>query len=324
MSEQVEGKPTKSLFIDTLTKDIELIDAVNDLVDNSIDAAFRLKGKVGYTGMHIKIFVSPKMFEIEDNCGGIDLETAQHVAFRLGRPSDTRAQPALIARYGIGMKRAFFKIGRHIVVDSYTKHSHLVVTIPVDQWKKDDSDNWDFTADVFEHLRREVKPALIGTRIEITELHREISREIVTPAFTVKLVEILQKKHKHLLQDGLSIFVGTTRLVPKALTLKNSDLIKPAYFDETFDGRAVKPLIVKIMAGVDESDPKEAGWYVCCNGRFILESDQSIRTGWGEVGDKISIPKSHHQFARFRGYAFFECEDPGRIPWNSTKTGVDM
>ena len=99
MSEPVEGKPTKSLFIDTLTKDIELIDAVNDLVDNSIDAAFRLKRGAGYTGMHIKIFVSPKIFKIEDNCGGIDLETAKHVAFRLGRPSDTRAQPALIPSF---------------------------------------------------------------------------------------------------------------------------------------------------------------------------------------------------------------------------------
>ena len=50
---------------------------------------------------------------------------------------------------------------------------------------------------------------------------------------------------------------------------------------------------------------RRQGWYVCCNGRFILEADQTIKTGWGEVGNKISIPKSHHQFARFRGYAFF-------------------
>ncbi|HWX17380.1 MAG TPA: hypothetical protein VNY07_12410 [Chthoniobacterales bacterium] len=31
----------------------------------------------------------------------------------------------------------------------------------------------------------------------------------------------------------------------------------------------------------------------------------------------------HPQFARFRGYVFFDCDDPSRLQWNSTKTGLN-
>jgi hypothetical protein len=122
---------------------------------------------------------------------------------------------------------------------------------------------------------------------------------------------------------GLEIIANAQRIIPEPFNLKTSEHIVPAFFHESVNGKR-PPLDIKIIGGVDESDAKQAGWYICCNGRFILEADQTTRTGWGEVGDKISIPKSHHQFARFRGFVFFECVDSGRIPWNSTKTGIDL
>ena len=59
-----------------------------------------------------------------------------------------------------------------------------------------------------------------------------------------------------------------------------------------------------------------------CNGRLVLGSDQTDATGWGE-GNGRTIPKYHNQYARFRGYVFFDCDDAGRLPWNTTKSGVD-
>jgi hypothetical protein len=35
------------------------------------------------------------------------------------------------------------------------------------------------------------------------------------------------------------------------------------------------------------------------------------------------VPLYHDQFSRFRGYAFFDSDDPSRLPWTTTKTGVD-
>jgi hypothetical protein len=322
MEAVIEARPTKSLFIQTLTKDIELNDAINDLVDNSVDAAYRLRGKGSFAGLEIKIAYSVKSFSIEDNCGGIDLETAKHVAFRLGRPRDAKPLPGQIGRFGIGMKRAFFKIGRTIVVESTTRSSHLKVPISIADWCKDDDDDWDFKGEMKSDLTNGEGDT--GTRIKITGLYPEIIKELSSPLFTTKLIETLEKKHKQSLQQEMRIFVNQTALVGRPFKLKRSENIKPGVFFQTFNGRTSKPLELTVLAGIDDSNPKEAGWYLCCNGRFILEADQTIKTGWGEVGDKISIPKSHHQFARFRGYAFFECEDPARIPWNSTKTNVDL
>jgi hypothetical protein len=318
----IEAKPSKSLFIQTLTKDIELNDAINDLVDNSVDAAYRLRRKGTFAGLEIKISYSVRSFSIKDNCGGIDLETAKHIAFRLGRPRDAKPLEGQIGRFGIGMKRAFFKIGRTIVVESSTRDSYLKVPISIIDWSKDDDDDWDFKGETKSGLTND--EAKTGTQIKISNLYPEIVKEISSPLFTTKLIETLEKKHKQSLERGIRIFVNQTALVGRPFKLKRSENIQPGVFLETFNGRTSKPLELKVLAGIDDSNPKEAGWYLCCNGRFILEADQTIKTGWGEVGDKISIPKSHHQFARFRGFTFFECEDPSRIPWNSTKTNVDL
>lgn len=38
----------------------------------------------------------------------------------------------------------------------------------------------------------------------------------------------------------------------------------------------------------------------------------------------MKIPEYHSQFYRFRGYAFFEAEDPKKLPWNTAKTNIDL
>jgi hypothetical protein len=50
--------------------------------------------------------------------------------------------------------------------------------------------------------------------------------------------------------------------------------------------------------------------------------DQTIVTGWGEA-DEYAVSRYHNRFARFRGYAFFESDDASKLPWTTTKTGVD-
>ena len=98
--------------------------------------------------------------------------------------------------------------------------------------------------------------------------------------------------------------------------------MKPAYKNIIFNESAPSPIKTKLYAGISESKPSQAGWYVFCNGRMVLEADQSIITGWGE-GEGTTIPKYHNQFARFRGYVFFDSDAAEFLPWNTTKTGVD-
>jgi hypothetical protein len=82
-----------------------------------------------------------------------------------------------------------------------------------------------------------------------------------------------------------------------------------------------------IYAGIGPASPKEAGWYIYCNDRLVLEADKSKITGWDTVRDRdldeLGIQKYHNKFAMFRGVVFFESDKPELIPMTTTKSGID-
>src|ERR1700686_3927704 len=88
--------PTKRLFVEMLTRDIELEDAILDLLDNSVDGAMRSHGydpqaDRPYEGFSASLHFSTERFVIADNCGGIPKELRDS-AFRLGRLDDNIAR----------------------------------------------------------------------------------------------------------------------------------------------------------------------------------------------------------------------------------------
>ena len=108
----IDANPTKGLFIDMLTRDIQLIPAILDLVDNCVDGARRLRGDERFDELEAHINLDENELRVRDNCGGISVEVAKKYAFRFGRPEDTPLIPGSVGRFGVGMKRAFFKLGR--------------------------------------------------------------------------------------------------------------------------------------------------------------------------------------------------------------------
>lgn len=81
----IEGNPTKKFFVEMITRDISIEDAIIDLLDNSIDGANRINSET-YEGLWVRLTINDCQFIIEDNCGGFTLETAKKYAFRFGRP----------------------------------------------------------------------------------------------------------------------------------------------------------------------------------------------------------------------------------------------
>jgi hypothetical protein len=57
------------------------------------------------------------------------------------------------------------------------------------------------------------------------------------------------------------------------------------------------------------------GWTVLCNDRAIIITDRSSKTGWDRF---------HTEFYGFVGFVSFQAADPGKLPWNTTKTDVDL
>lgn len=316
----IEAAPTKDFFIEMLVKDIPLTRAIIDLVDNCVDGALNLRENGDFDGLWVRIEVEEDRFRIADNCGGIPVDMARHYAFRFGRPEGVQLTPRSIGQFGVGMKRAFFKLGREFRVESTTETSHFVVEEDVDKWKKEAK--WEFEFKELEEDLTEIPSDQRGTTIAVTLLHESVSDSFRLDNFRTRLTLELEAAHQFSMNQGLAITLNGIPLQIRHLELLHSDQLKPAHRERIFAEQSPSPVTVKIYAGISESKPSDAGWHLFCNGRMVLEADQTNTTGWGE-GDGKVIPKYHNQFARFRGYTFFDSDDARLLPWNTTKTGVD-
>jgi hypothetical protein len=127
---------------------------------------------------------------------------------------------------------------------------------------------------------------------------------------------------------GLSVTLNKLPITAEPLRLLESTKLSPAFKEITVKEKG-KPVHVKLYCGLGkslnaQSAREEAGWHVFCNGRLILEADKTEATGWGHDEGSISIPGFHNQYNYLRGYAYFDCDDAGRLPWNTTKTGLNL
>jgi hypothetical protein len=81
-TERADASPTKAFFVRMITRDISLEDCIMDLIDNSIDGAWRREGHrpmgleqdVDLSPYGIEIAMSPERFSIIDDCGGMSLD----------------------------------------------------------------------------------------------------------------------------------------------------------------------------------------------------------------------------------------------------------
>ena len=141
----VVADPTKDFFIHMLTRDIGLSRSILDLVDNCIDGALGVRGDNRFDGLNVTLVVDPDRFSIDDNCGGIPLDVARKYAFRFGRPPEAERTRHSIGQFGVGMKRALFKLGSSFRIESTTQASRFVLQEDVDKWITRQSWNFEFS-----------------------------------------------------------------------------------------------------------------------------------------------------------------------------------
>ncbi|MFW7356807.1 MAG: ATP-binding protein [Brucella sp.] len=322
----IDAKPTKGFFIDMLVRDIPIEQAILDLVDNSVDGAKKMlaDGLIeGLGGRFIHISFNEEYFEIVDNCGGFDRKTAVEYAFRFGRPREFRGVPNSIGQFGIGMKRALFKFGKSFVVSSATTAEEWSISVDVNEWE--DTDEWTFPWSDF--VEDKISKESPGTRIRVNSLRSVASDKFKTKSFENTTLQNIKSKHRQFVGDGLQIKINGITVDATKLDLVFTEKLSPFVHMEDFavpdSGETVS---VKIIAGIGRSLPREAGWYVVCNGRVVLDADRRDVTGWGQFSsdaDRLYIPNFHNQYARFRGIVYFESNDPSLVPWNTTKDDVD-
>lgn len=320
----ISAEPTKAFFVDMLTRDIALEQAVLDLVDNSVDGAKALKGDghLPFDGRKIQIKFSKEKFEVFDNCGGFDSEAARTYAFRFGSPHGRKDRtPHSIGQFGVGMKRALFKFGNRFVVRSATTSDSWAVDVNVPEWEAQSGWTFPWATYLADDKISKENP---GTDIVVTELKPEVASRFSTKLFENAILAMIKSKHRQFIAGGLSITVNDQHIDASSLYLlvANDAKFRPGV--DEYEESGVK---VRIIVGIAHSSPREAGWYVICNGRVILEADRRNTTGWGlveEASSAIVIPSYHNQFSRFRGIVSFDSNDSALVPWNTTKTDVDQ
>lgn len=319
---RIDASPTKDFFIRMLVMDVPLIRVIPELVDNCVDGARRIRADEDFTDLWVRIEVNESQFRIADNCGGISVELARDYAFRFGRDKDMPAElqvPHSSGRFGIGMKRALFKMGRKFRIESTTERTHFVIEEDVERWEEKEEEQWTFEfQDVNENLSEPPPADERGTTITVTSLHESVAEDFVLDNFKSRLKAELEAKQQNSIDKGLAITLNGIPLQVRALKLLQSDELLPGLNEFSFEPNGQLQVDVKVYAGVSESIPADSGWHVFCNGRLILEADKEWTTGWGDGN-----PRYHPQYNSFRGFAFFDSDDATGLPWKTTKDGVD-
>lgn len=320
----IHASPTKDFFVTMITRDIPLTDCIFDLVDNSIDAARRHSNKAdieSLNGYFSKIAFDRDKFNITDNCGGISLADAVDHAFHFGRKRDDVSDGAKsIGLYGIGMKRAIFKLGRLATIQSETEEDSFEVKVDVDTWATDD-DDWDF------QYRDRKRQGSQGTVVEVEGLYPSVSNTFMDPTFKTELIKALARDYAFFIAKGFAIEINGTAVPRYSYELKQGADLAPAlvqYVDDTVSVRIVAGLVDELADEIpDELRPEKVdryGWFVVCNDRVVLAADTTERTIWGDDGFQIW----HPQYNGFAGFAFFEANDAKKLPWTTTKREVDL
>ena len=277
--------------------------------------AIRVRGEDPLIGLEVRITFDEEHFAIGDNCGGIPLDLARNHAFRFGRPSDAPNLRHSVGRFGVGMKRALFKLGRSFDVATTNSNEKYRISADVVEWLG--LEEWTFPILDLETLSEPPAATDTGTEITVTQLTEEAITWVSIPYNIANLKSEISRRHKYRIDNGLSIALNGVTIPTSQLEFLVSDspILRPAYRE--YDRDSVH---VRLIAGVGRSIPREAGWYVYCNGRMVLDADRTRTTGWGEPG---MMPRFHNQYSRFRGAAFFDSYDSRLLPWNTTKDGID-
>ena len=339
---EISASPAKRFFVEMLTRDIALEDAILDLLDNCVDGATRSQKAKGlalqdFSGYQADIAFDRQSFTLIDNCGGIPLDVAERYAFRMGKPKPEGDEGNLptVGVYGIGMKRALFRLGSHAEVLWRCKGAAADYQVEFDKrWLGDDED-WHLFIKPVERSARMSHPD--GTLVSVRDLHPAIGAALANKeSFAADMIDRISELYSVIIGRGFRVSCNRTEVKPKRLALldasasvKDGRRVEPFIYKDEIDGVKVLLAIGLTQPLVRDSDAEnaeirkrkteDAGITVICNDRVVLYNDRTEVTGWGELG----VPSYHTQFISIGGYAQFSCDNPLKLPLTTTKRGVD-
>ena len=270
-------------------------------------------------------------FVIADNCGGIP-ETLLDYAFRLGRAPDfpeIEKPRGAVGVYGIGMKRAIFKMGEGCIISTQHDNASYQVSISREWLHKEDDWNIPYTriASAFDQD---------GTRIAVTDLYDGIAATFGADDFADQLMDMVSTHYSSIIDKGFRVTVNGTPVpsrsrgfVYKPNEASDGSTIRPFTYRATTDDGVEVFMAVGFNGAIPSEDEavaeqddktrssENAGWTVICNDRAVLFCDKSELTGWGDAG----VPRYHTQFTAVSGVVGVQMRRSWTITDYHNKTG---
>lgn len=312
----------KQFFIDMFTRDISLEDCVLDLIDNSLDA-YLLGHSTSISelifGNDIKqpradagtidVTCSDRQIKVVDTCGGIPRKRAIEEVFCFGHDEDD--QVGKLGAYGIGLKRALFKIGNNFHIVSRTPREGFEVSFKLNEWAE--RKPWKVPI-TFVDGATSRKTA--GTSVTVTELHDEVALRIKEGGVDRNILNDASTTYPYFLGQCVRLRVNDAEVKPQAIKLGElSGVLRPAH--EQFEEDGVKVTLAATVAP-EERTADDAGWYILCNGRVVVRADKTNLTGWGS-----ELASFQPKYRSFVGIASFESDAPLNLPWTTTKRDLN-
>jgi len=313
----------KQFFIDMFTRDISLEDCVLDLIDNSVDS-YLLKHDVSISRLvfgsngspnvvadpgRIEVTCNDRQIRVVDTCGGISRERALHEVFCFGHSEGDEL--GKLGAYGVGMKRALFKIGNSFHIVSRTSSEGFEVSFKLDEWA--DRADWRVPIVFVEGAGSEKRA---GTSITITELHEEVALRIKEGGVPNNILEDASSTYPYFLGECVNLRIDHTDVNPQLIRLGElNGVVRPA--NERFEQNGVRVTLAATVAP-GQRKSEDAGWYVLCNGRVVVRADKTNLTGWSR-----ELASFQPKYRSFVGIASFESDEPLKLPWTTTKRDLN-
>jgi hypothetical protein len=312
----------KQFFIEMFTRDISLEDCVLDLIDNSLDA-YLLGHTTAISNLvfgpnegagvdepgTIEVTCTDRQIKVLDTCGGITRKRAMDEVFCFGHNKDD--QVGRLGAYGIGMKRALFKIGNNFHIVSRTRREGFEVKLRLSEWAK--SDDWKIPISFIGGADSEKKA---GTSITVTELHDEVRLRIKEGGVPKNILEDAATTYPYFLGSCVRLRINETEVSPEPIKLGELKGVLQAA-QEKFEQDGVRVTMAATIAP-GQRTTEEAGWYVLCNGRVVVHADKGNLTGWGS-----DLPTFQPKYRSFVGITSFESSNPLSLPWTTTKRDLN-
>jgi len=327
---KVDTTPTKDAVVSSLTRDASIEACIFDLIDNSIDAAREsifAKGRpdvdqyglpTSYAGFKIDVRISGKGIIVEDNCGGIDGKFFQKGALKFGKRSRHKLG---IGAFGVGLNRAVFRLGKKANITTDNGSERLSLTIDAKIYLKEE-DNWGLDAWAIQSSGQ------VGTSVEITPPVPDVEKTISDSNWQKEFGQQISERYFSLLQKGIVIEYNGQILSPIYVPIRDGG----PYDSRSKHYKSAGGINVYLLAGqhirhrfsaepdfdlpTNRQISDDFGWSIICNDRLIVRSDKSPKTGWDH--------QWHPEFNGFVGYVRFVSETPDLLPWNTTKSDVDL